>query len=120
MLCASCADGHGGEHFFSALRDCASPEELYRRILAVPQGQTRPDQWQVQILVKILREHRVIFVSEPEAAPLLTQMKLEYAPTLEEAMARAYAQKGSGARLCVIPDGVAVAVEPPQEPAREE
>ena len=120
VLCASCADGHGGEHFFTALRDCASPEALYRRILAVPQGQTRPDQWQVQILVKILREHRVIFVSEPAAAPLLAQMKLEYAPTLEEAMARAYAQKGSGARLCVIPDGVAVAVEPPQEPAREE
>ena len=37
-------------------------------------------------------------------------MKLEYAPTLEEALDRAFSEKGEKAHLVVIPDGISVVV----------
>lgn len=110
ILCAACADGHGGETFFKALRDCQSPAQLHADILAVPQDKTWPDQWQVQILVRILMYHRVILVTDPAVAPLVRRMKMNWAPDLEEALRAAYADKGADASLCVIPDGVSVIV----------
>ena len=38
IMCAECADGHGGEGFYRALRDCKSPAELYARQMATPQN----------------------------------------------------------------------------------
>ena len=37
ILCAECADGHGGEGFYRALRDCESPSALYAAQMATPQ-----------------------------------------------------------------------------------
>ena len=40
------------------------------------------------------------------------EMKLEYAPDLNTALDRAYADKGRDAHLVVIPNGISVIVEP--------
>ena len=37
VLCAECADGHGGEGFYRSLRDCESPAALYAEQMATPQ-----------------------------------------------------------------------------------
>ena len=86
IICAECADGHGGEGFYRALRDCASPAELYARQVATPQDKTAPDQWESQILARILIRHRVIFVSRPEMKPIIEEMKMLYSPSLAEAV----------------------------------
>ena len=109
VLCAECADGHGGEGFYHALRDCESPSALYAEQMATPQDSTVPDQWESQILARILMHHTVIFVTRPELREMVEEMKMRYAATLDEALAMA---RGMGKRsLCFIPNGISVIVK---------
>ena len=104
-MCAEMADGVGGSQFYRDICNCASPVQLYRRFSQTPQGETLPDQWQTQILCRILMRHRVIFVTRPQMQQRISDMKMEYAPTLAEALDMA----GSG-EITVLPDGVSVAI----------
>lgn len=110
ILLAECADGVGGEGFYRSLRDCESPRALYDSILATPQERTIPDQWQSQILARILIKHTVIFVTRGELAETIRRMKMEYAPSLDEALKKTRALKGANASLTVIPNGVSMIV----------
>ena len=109
VLCAECADGHGGEGFYRSLRDCESPASLYAEQMATPQDRTVPDQWESQILARILMHHTVIFVTRPELKETVEEMKMRYAPTLPDAldMARAMGKES----LCFIPNGISVIVQ---------
>lgn len=111
IMCAELADGTGGEGFYTSLRDCESPKAHFVRCAATPQSETIPDQWESQILARILMKHRVIFVSRPEMEQTLREMKLEYAPTLEAALAMAKAGKGEHPSVTVIPNGISVIVK---------
>ena len=111
VICASCRDGHGGEGFFKALRDAPSPEALLERILAVPRNATGPDQWEVQILARILRRNRVVVVTRDCDHAMLAAMGLAAASTLDEGLEKATAIAGAGSKIAVIPDGVSVVVE---------
>lgn len=110
IMCAECSDGTGGEHFFRLMADCDDVDQLYRRLARTPQENTQADQWEAQVLARILKKHRVIFVTEPALGETVTRMKMEYAPTLEEAVAAARREKGEAAPVTVIPDGVSVIV----------
>ena len=106
--CAECADGHGGESFYESLRDCASPEALYAEFMATPQESTIADQWESQILARILMKHRVIMVTRPELQSLVEEMKMTYASSLPEALEMA---KAAGKQsITVIPNGISVIV----------
>ena len=109
VMCAKCEDGIGGESFYRAIRDCVSLDHLEREIMRTPSEQTKPDQWQYQILVRILKKHRVFFVTEPGLKDVVENMKMEYFPTLDAAMAAASAIKPQG-HVVVIPDGVTAIV----------
>ena len=111
IMCAELADGTGGEGFYTSLRDCESPEDHFAQCAATPQNETIPDQWESQILARILMKHRVIYVSRPEMEQTLREMKLEYAPTLEAALTMAKADKGENASITVIPNGISVIVK---------
>ena len=108
ILCAECADGHGGEGFYKALRDCESPAALYARQMATPQDETVPDQWESQILARILMKHRLIFVSRPEMRGMIEDMKMHYSPSLGEAVA--LAESWGKKSMTVIPNGISVIV----------
>ena len=110
ILCAECADGTGGDDFYRSLKDCQSADALYESIMQTPQHATLPDQWEAQILARILRKHEVVVVTRPALQKIVRDMKMAYAPSLEEALAYAHAAKGEGASLTVIPDGVSVIV----------
>ena len=108
IICAECADGHGGEGFYNSLKDCVNAGELYARFMATPQDKTVPDQWESQILARILIHHTVIFVSRPEMKDIIEDMKMCYASSLDEAinMARHRGKKS----MTVIPNGISVIV----------
>ena len=106
IMCGECAAGHGGEDFYASLRDCASPAELYARQLATPWDETEPDQWESQILCRILSKHRAIFVTRPELRGMVEDMKMTYAPDIPSALA--LARSWGKESLTVIPDGVSV------------
>lgn len=111
IMCADLADGTGGEGFYTSLRDCESPEAHFAQCMATPQSETIPDQWESQILARILVKHHVIFVSRPEMEQTLREMKLDYAPDLETAMAKAKSRKGENATVTLIPNGISVMVK---------
>ena len=110
IMVSSCSDGHGGESFYNALHECESPQTLTEQILATPQDQTKPDQWEYQILARVLCKHRVIYVTDPAQRATIEGMKMEWAPDVDEALARARRDKGEDAHLVVIPNGISVMV----------
>ena len=110
IMCAGLADGTGGEGFYQSLKNCESPAAHFDQCAATPQNQTIPDQWESQILARILMKHRVIFVSRPEMEATLREMKLDYAPDLSAAIAMAKADRGEQAQMTVIPNGISVMV----------
>ena len=105
ILCAGMADGIGGDQFYRDMAQCESPAALFAQFSATPQSRTVADQWQTQILCRVLKDHRVIFVTRPEMAQVIREMKMEYAPDLETALDMA----GAGS-VTVIPDGVGVCI----------
>ena len=109
IMCGECAAGHGGEGFYASLRDCASPAELYARQLATPWDETEPDQWESQILARILMKHRVIMVTRPELSQMVRDMKMLYAQNIGEALELAGGTGGK--RVAVIPNGVSITVK---------
>lgn len=106
--CAECADGHGGQSFYESLRDCESAEALYAQFMATPQEKTIADQWESQILARMLKKHTIILVTRPELKTMVGEMKMRYASSLDEAldMARAMGKQS----LTVIPNGISVIV----------
>ena len=108
ILCAECADGHGGEGFYKALKDCESAASLYAHQMATPQDKTVPDQWESQILARILMHHKVIMVTRPGMKEIVEDMKMTYASTLAEAIS--IANPDGTKTLTVIPNGISVIV----------
>ena len=106
--CAECLDGHGGDAFFRSLRDCESVEALYDSIMATPQDQTIADQWESQILARILKKFTVIMVTRPELQTIVEDMKMKFAPSLGEALAMAKAMGKES--ITYIPNGISVIV----------
>ena len=111
IIAAECVDGHGGEGFYHSLKNCSSPSQLYAHFMATPQEDTIPDQWESQILARILIKHRIIFVTRPEMAGIVRKMKMIYAATIEEALKKARQIKGRQASLTIIPNGVSVIIK---------
>ena len=106
--CVGCADGHGGQSFYESLKNCESADAFYAQCLATPQDRTIPDQWEAQILARIIRNYTVIVVTRPEMKTMVEEMKMRYAATLDEALAMAHALGKKS--LTVIPNGISVIV----------
>lgn len=110
ILCAECSDGSGSDIFHHFMRDSHSIQEDYERLSNIPMEKTFPDQWQIQILMRILMKHTVIFVTRPELAQTIREMKMEYAETVEAALQMACLRVGGKAKTVVIPNGIGVIV----------
>jgi nickel-dependent lactate racemase len=108
ILSASCCDGHGGEAFCKVLSDAASPRELWDRLLAIPRNQTSPDQWQYQILARILKRFTVILVTNDCDHQMINAMGIKCASSPDEALAMAMEKLGRDASVAIIPDGVSI------------
>lgn len=106
-----CNDGHGGEGFYETFKNAASAKEVEDKILKVKMEDTIADQWESQILARILSRHDVLFVADESAKEILENMHIEYVPTVEKAIEIALERKGKDAKLAAIPDGVSVIVK---------
>ncbi|MDF2484236.1 MAG: putative D-mannonate dehydrogenase [Herbinix sp.] len=110
IMVSSCVYGHGGQDLYDTFTNEKSLQAIMDDILARKRGETVPDQWESQILCRILLKHRVIMVTQaPEK--LITDMQMEYAKNLQEAIAKADTYLGkSDSKITIIPDGVSVIV----------
>ncbi|TDT51951.1 nickel-dependent lactate racemase [Fonticella tunisiensis] len=110
IMVSACNDGHGGKSFYENMANAKSPHEVLEGVLKVPRENTAPDQWEFQILARILTKHKVIMVTDMCDPILIKNMHMEHAYTIDEALERAYALKGRDAKITVIPDGISVIV----------
>ena len=110
VMLAGLADGTGGKGFYNNLAQCKTPKEFLERVSRTDRNHTVPDQWESQVLARILNCHRVIMVSDLIQPQIVTSMHMEHARTIEEGLRRAYELQGPAAKVTVIPDGLAVIV----------
>ena len=108
---AECRNGHGSESFYKTFAEADSVEAVLKVILARKRNETVPDQWVNQFLGQILMKNKVIMVSEPSNQVLIENLKMTYAPTLQEALSLAEEYVGQpDAGITIIPDGVSIIV----------
>ncbi|NMA43716.1 MAG: nickel-dependent lactate racemase [Oligosphaeraceae bacterium] len=110
IIAAACQDGHGGEGFYRTLAEANSPAEVLEKLRKIPATETIPDQWQSQILARVLSKNPVIVVSDPCNHAMIQAMHMQAASTLDEALMLARRKTGLDAKITVIPDGVSVIV----------
>ena len=110
IMLASSADGIGGDHFYHQLADEPDIDKTIKLFLDRKRCETAPDQWQSQILLRILKRASVIYVSEM-ADELVKEMHMTPAHSIGEAMELAKKiLKKDDVTVTAIPDGVAVVV----------
>ena len=112
IMASSCNDGHGGESFYRVFADEPDNQKIMDQFLATPQEETIPDQWESQILCRLLLKFKIIMVTDaPEQ--MIRDMHMDYAHSLDEAIAMADEYLGKkDSKITVIPDGIAVIVNP--------
>ena len=109
MLAAS-DDGIGGDHFYHQLADERDIRKTMDVFLSRDKNDTEPDQWQAQILIRILMLAKVIYVSHmPDI--VVEEMHMIPAHSLGEALKKAKAIVGKeDVSITAIPEGISVCV----------
>ena len=111
---SSCSDGHGGEDFYNNLKNAESIQKAMDEILARGRNETVFDQWEAQILMRMLLKFTIIMVTEAPQQ-MIEDMHMKYAASVDDALAMAkevLAKKGiTDPKITVIPDGVSVIVK---------
>ena len=105
ILCAEMADGIGGELFRKQMKSFSDPEKYFNDMIAVPQYETELDQWESQIMARIMMKARVIYVTRPGMKDAVEELGFGYAPDIETALKMA-----SPGSVTVIPDGISIVV----------
>ena len=111
IIAASCKEGHGGEALYEAIKNMESPQQILNDIHGVPRNETKPYQWKIQILARILNHFKVIVVTEDCDHQVIRDMHMTPASTLEEALGIARGIMGEDASITIIPNGSTVIVE---------
>ena len=109
IMVAACNDGHGGESFRDTMIQPIPAAEILRKIQATPKADTVPDQWESQILCRILSQFHVVLVTQADPE-LVKAMKMHPAANLEEALAIAETLLGRPGKVTVIPEGISTIV----------
>lgn len=111
IMVSECIEGHGSQSLYDTFASGEEKEAIMKRFLETPMEATEPDQWQAQIMCRVLLKHPVIMVT---SAPkeMVTAMQMEYADSIEAAIKKAEEILGNPeAGITVIPDGVSVIVK---------
>ena len=104
IIAAECRDGLGGhKEFVELTRGAGSPAEIIERIR---KSEPIYDQWEAQVLARVLERARVILVSDHLPEKVARDLLLDHAKSLEEALEIAYGILGRrDARVVAIPEG---------------
>lgn len=114
IMIAGCIDGHGGEAFYEAMHQTEDPKNLYQDICRRSSWETKDDQWEYQILCRIMKNHSVILVSDIINPVIPEYMHIPHVQTLEEAMQMAKSIKGETASINLVPEGIGVLIKQEQ------
>ncbi len=110
IIASECSDGHGGEAFYNTFKNAKAVQEVMDSILVRDRNETIPDQWESQILARILLKYDVVMVTDAPRE-MVENMHMKWASDLKNAIKKAEKilnKKEAG--ITVIPDGVSVVV----------
>ena len=111
IMLAHSGDGIGGEHFYHQLADERDIAKTMAQFLSRKRNETVPDQWQTQIMLRVLMHAHVIYVSEMDDKTVL-DMHMTPAKSIDEAIKKAKEILGKNdIKIVAIPDGVSVIVK---------
>lgn len=99
-----CAEGVGNGHekFKELIFSGVKPEVLYDKIL---KGEiVAPDQWEIQVLSRILMKAEIIIVSNLDENEI-GNIGLKYAKTVEEGIMMALEKAGLNVKILILPKG---------------
>lgn len=111
IMVSACNDGHGGKSFYDNVANASSPTEILENVRKISKDKTIPDQWEFQILARILEKFTVIMVTDLCDPNMIKNMHMKHANSFDEALKMAFDIKGNNAKVAVIPDGVSVIVK---------
>lgn len=110
IMLAQSGDGTGGDHFYHQLADEPDIHKTMAQFRSRSRSQTQPDQWQSQILLRVLMHASVIYVSDMDDAVVL-QMHMHPAHSLQDALELAKKLLSMDApKIAAIPEGISVVV----------
>ena len=111
IMLAKSNDGIGGDHFYHQLADESDINKTMDIFLSRGRNETIPDQWQTQVMLRVLMRAKVIYISD---APddVVEKMHMTPAHSISEALdiARKILNKDT-LEIVAIPDGVSVIVQ---------
>lgn len=111
IMISACNDGHGGQSFYDSVANTSSPSEILEKVRKIPKDKTIPDQWEFQILARILEKFIVIMVTNLCDPNMIKNMHMKHASSFDEALKMAFDIKCKNSKIAVIPDGVSVIVK---------
>ena len=83
--------------------------QILSKIEATPKKDTMPDQWQSQILARILSKYYVVLVSQADPE-LVESMKMHPTKDVPQALEIAEGLLGYESSITVIPEGVSAII----------
>lgn len=111
IIASKCSDGHGGDEFYKTFREAEEVEDVMEDIMARGRKETVPDQWESQILARILMKFEVVMVTDAPQK-MVENMHMHWAKDLDSALEMAEKIVGrEDASFTAIPDGVSVIVQ---------
>jgi len=104
VVFAECIDGigRGHEEFYRLMVEAKAPEEVLERIR---REEPIKDQWEAQILARILINAKVILVTKNIKHSIIEEMHMIPASNPEEALEEAYRIAGRDSKIIVVPEG---------------
>lgn len=111
IMLARSNDGTGGDHFYHQMADEPDIDKTIALFLSRGKNQTAPDQWQSQVLLRVLKKATVIYVSEMDDETI-EKMHMIPAKTIADGLVKAKEiLKTENAKIVAIPDGISVIVK---------
>lgn len=111
IVSAQSGDGTGGDAFYQAFVDEPDIKKLYQSFLDTPKEETIADQWESQILCRVLLKTKaVIYISDLEDE-LVETFHMIPAKSLDEAIKKADELMGKDSTITVIPNGISVFIK---------
>ena len=109
IMVAACNDGHGGESFMKTITQDLTAAQILEQIQETAKQDTVPDQWESQILARILSKYQVVLVSECDP-DFVRSMKMHPARDIADALSIAEALLGRKGSITVIPEGISTII----------
>lgn len=104
IIASECRDGLGGhEEFLRIFQSASNPDEV---VEFIRRNEPINDQWEAQVLARVLRRAKVILVSDYISERVARSFMLERAKTIEEAVEMAFNIIGRrDVRIVAMPEG---------------